>query len=154
MCVSFSQETTTSTPTIMKRIFNKLNVTSSGMGVGGGGGGSISGSSIVGGASSGHHHSHHHHHHHHHSSEDRSDILTNTNTSFTSLNDIESLKLKQQLWSKNRIILISIAVVIVVIIVLITLLAFEPWKWPINLSLSLFLIFSLPLNQQHFYSPI
>jgi hypothetical protein len=104
----------------MKRIFQKLTNPNQTGGSQSGGGGS---------SSLGHHH-HHHHSHNSHMSEDRSDILTNatTNTSFTSLNDIESLKLKQQLWSKNRIILISIAVIIIVIIVFITLLAFEPWK--------------------------
>lgn len=56
---------------------------------------------------------------------DRSDIITNSSSS---LHDRESLMLREQLWYKNRIILISLASIIILVIILITLFALEPWK--------------------------
>ena len=58
---------------------------------------------------------------------DRLDIITNSSSS-SSFQDHESLLLREQLWYKNKIILLSLAGVIIVIIVLIALFAFEPWK--------------------------
>ncbi|RNA21484.1 hypothetical protein BpHYR1_023456 [Brachionus plicatilis] len=57
---------------------------------------------------------------------DRLDIITNSSSS--SFQDRESLFLREQLWYKNKIILLSLASVIVVILILIALFAFEPWK--------------------------
>lgn len=57
---------------------------------------------------------------------DRLDIITNSSSS--SFQDRESLFLREQLWYKNKIILLSLASVIIVILILIALFAFEPWK--------------------------
>ncbi|CAF0975584.1 unnamed protein product [Brachionus calyciflorus] len=57
---------------------------------------------------------------------DRLDIISIASES--SLQDGESLMLREQLWYKNKIILLSVGGVIVVIIFFIALFALEPWK--------------------------
>lgn len=57
---------------------------------------------------------------------DRLEIITNSSSS--SFQERESLFLREQLWYKNKIILISLASVIVVILILIALFSFVPWK--------------------------